>query len=60
MPGLFRSFDAFKRLVEIVDSDYNAIEFCQGTFFEMPGEDIYEMIDYFGNRNKFCTSTSAT
>ena len=52
VPGLFRSFDAFKRLTEIVDSDYNAIEFCQGTFSEMPGEDIYEMIDYFGKRNK--------
>ena len=52
VPGLFRSFDAFKRLVSIVDSDYNAIEFCQGTFSEMPGEDIYEMIDYFGSRNK--------
>ena len=52
VPGLFRSFNAFKRLVEITDSDYNAIEFCQGTFSEMPGEDIYEMIEYFGTRNK--------
>ena len=52
VPSLLRNFAAYKRLVEIVDSDYNAIEFCQGTFSEMPGEDIYEMIDYFGKRNK--------
>jgi mannonate dehydratase len=52
VPGLFRNFAAFKRLIEIVPSDYNAIEFCQGTFSEMPGEDIYEMIEYFASRNK--------
>ena len=45
------SFDAFKRLIEIYPSDYNAIEFCQGTFSEMD-EDIYEMIEYFASRNK--------
>ncbi|MCH8238348.1 MAG: hypothetical protein IIC06_09275, partial [Proteobacteria bacterium] len=26
---------AYKRLIEIVPSDSNAIEFCQGTFSEM-------------------------
>ena len=36
VPGLLRSFDAFKRLMRFADSDYNAIEFCQGTFSEMP------------------------
>lgn len=55
VPQLFRSFDAYKRLIEIVDSPYNGIEFCQGTFSEM--EDaadggIYDMIRYFGERNK--------
>ena len=49
---LFRSFDAYKRLIEIYPSDSNAIEFCQGTFSEMQGEDIYEMIRYFGERKK--------
>jgi len=48
---LFRSFDAYKRLIEIYPSDSNAIEFCQGTFSEM-NEDIYEMIRYFGERKK--------
>ena len=52
IPLLFRNFDSYKRLIEIYPSDYNAIEFCQGTFAEMQGEDIYEMIRYFGERQK--------
>jgi len=51
VPRIMTSFDAFKRLIEIYPSDYNAIEFCQGTFSEMD-EDIYEMIEYFASRNK--------
>ena len=55
IPMLFRSFGAYKRLIEIVDSPHNGIEFCQGTFSEM--EDamdggIYDMIRYFGERKK--------
>ncbi len=55
IPQLFRSFASYKRLIEIVDSDCNGIEFCQGTFAEM--EDaanggIYDMIRYFGERKK--------
>ena len=52
IPQLLRSFDAYRRLIEIVPSDSNAIEFCQGTFSEMQGDDIYEMIRYFGERHK--------
>jgi len=55
IPRLLNSFDAYKRLTEIVDSPSNAIEFCQGTFSEMAdaeGEGIYDMIRYFGERNK--------
>jgi mannonate dehydratase len=51
IPQLLRSFEAYKRLVEIYPSDSNAIEFCQGTFAEMT-DDIYEMIRYFGSRRK--------
>ena len=50
VPRLLGSFDAYKRLTSIVDSPSNAIEFCQGTFSEMEGEDIYEMIQYFTKR----------
>ncbi|MCG3777204.1 MAG: Mannonate dehydratase [Nitrospira sp.] len=51
IPQLFRNFDAYKRLISIVDSPSNAIEFCQGTFSEM-NEDIYEMIEYFVLRKR--------
>lgn len=51
IPRLFRSFAAYKRLIEIYPSDSNAIEFCQGSFSEMQ-DDIYEMIRYFGERKK--------
>ncbi len=53
IPQLLRSFDAYKRLVEIYPSDANAIEFCQGSFAEMSDSvDIYEKIRYFGSRKK--------
>lgn len=55
VPRLLNSFDAYKRLIEIIDSPSNAIEFCQGTFSEMEdadGEGIFNMIRYFGERNK--------
>ena len=51
IPQLLRSFDAYKRLIEIYPSDSNGIEFCQGTFSEM-NDDIYDMIKYFGERKK--------
>jgi len=55
IPRLLTGFEEYKRLIEIVDSPSNAIEFCQGTFSEM--EDaadggIYDMVRYFGERNK--------
>ncbi|MBT3995027.1 MAG: mannonate dehydratase [Chloroflexi bacterium] len=55
IPQLFRSFEAYKRLIGIVESPSNCIEFCQGTFSEMEdakGDGIYEMIEYFGEREK--------
>jgi len=52
IPQLLRSFNSYKRLIEIYPSECNAIEFCQGTFAEMANENIYEMIRYFGERNK--------
>ena len=55
IPRLLNSFAAYKRLVEIVESPSDAIEFCQGTFSEMADakeDGIYKMIRYFGERNK--------
>ena len=55
IPQLFRSFESYKRLLSIVDSPANNIEFCQGTFAEMEDakdEGIYRMIEYFSSRGK--------
>ncbi|NQW19095.1 MAG: mannonate dehydratase [Chloroflexi bacterium] len=55
IPQLLRSFDAYKRLTEIVESPSNAIEFCQGTFSEMADSadgGIYRTIEYFVERKK--------
>jgi mannonate dehydratase len=55
IPRLLTGFDAYKRLTEIVDSPSNGIEFCQGTFAEMPdagNNGIYEMIRYFAEHKK--------
>jgi mannonate dehydratase len=51
LPRIMRSHAAYRRLIEIYPSDSNGIEFCQGTFSEMP-EDVYDAIRYFGSRNK--------
>ncbi len=44
--------DGYKRMMELVPSDYNGIEFCQGTFTEMVGPQVIDVIRYFGERNK--------
>lgn len=45
------SFEGMKRLMELVPSDANGLNFCQGTVAEM-GVDVIEMIRYFGSRKK--------
>jgi mannonate dehydratase len=39
--------DGFQRLLDLVPSPSNAIEFCQGTVSEMPDSDVYEAIDRY-------------
>lgn len=49
------SVDGLKRFVEIAASPYHGLNFCQGTVSEMlerPGEQIYDVIHYFGSRRK--------
>ncbi|MBS7624559.1 MAG: mannonate dehydratase [Candidatus Bathyarchaeia archaeon] len=48
---IFRSVEAFKRLIEMAPSEYNGILFCQGNFALME-TDIMEAIRYFGSRRK--------
>jgi mannonate dehydratase len=49
------SVEGLKRFVEIKPSPYHGLNFCQGTVSEMlekPGEEIYDVIRYFGSRGK--------
>jgi mannonate dehydratase len=49
------SVDGLKRFVAIKESPYHGLNFCQGTVSEMlakPGEEIFDVIRYFGTRKK--------
>jgi mannonate dehydratase len=49
------SVDGLKRFVSINESPYHGLNFCQGTVSEMlekPGEQIFDVIRYFGSRGK--------
>jgi mannonate dehydratase len=49
------SVDGLKRFIEISPSPYHGLNFCQGTVSEMlakPGEQIFDVIRYFGSRGK--------
>ena len=49
------SVEGLKRFVETSASPYHGLNFCQGTVSEMlakPGEEIYDVIRYFGRRGK--------
>ena len=48
---ILRSFEAMKRAMDMLPSESHGLRFCQGTFAEM-GEDVIEVIRYFGSRNK--------
>jgi mannonate dehydratase len=44
--------DRLERILELVPSHANALEFCQGTIAEMPDVDVYETIDRFASAGK--------
>ncbi len=47
--------DGLKKFVSIKESPYHGLNFCQGTVSEMlqkPGAEIYDVIRYFGSRQK--------
>ena len=55
IPQLFRSYDSYRRLLSIVDSRSNAIEFCQGTISEMKdsaNDAIYSFIKEMTDRDR--------
>ena len=45
--------ELYQRLLDLVPSHHNALEFCQGTIAEMRGEmDVYEAIDRYAGQGK--------
>jgi mannonate dehydratase len=49
------SVEGLKRFITIKASPYHGLNFCQGTVAEMlkkPGEEIFDVIRYFGSRGK--------
>ena len=49
------SVDGLKRFLSIAESPYHGLNFCQGTVSEMlekPGQQIFDVIRYFGTRKK--------
>jgi mannonate dehydratase len=47
--------DGLKRFIKTKEGPYHGLNFCQGTVCEMlanPGEEIYDVIRYFGSRHK--------
>ena len=47
--------EGLKRFIDIVDSPYHGLNFCQGTVSEMlkdPAREILDVIRYFGRRKK--------
>jgi mannonate dehydratase len=42
--------EQLQRVLDIVPSRSNALEFCQGTIAEMPDTDIYDVIDHFSRQ----------
>ncbi len=51
-PRLVCTPDRYQRLLDIVPSYYNALEFCQGTIAEMAEGDVYEAIDTYSAQGK--------
>ncbi len=46
--------DRYRRLLDIVPSHNNGIEFCQGTITEMQGADVYDAIRRYASEGKIC------
>ncbi len=47
--------EGLKKFVSMHENPYHGLNFCQGTISEMltnPGEEIFEIIKYFGEQNK--------
>ena len=51
VPQLFRSFEAYKKAMDLVKSENHGLQYCLGNFSEM-GEDINAVTEYFAKQDK--------
>ncbi len=51
VPQLFRSFEAYKKAMDLVKSENHGLQYCLGNFSEM-GEDIDAVTEYFAKQDK--------
>lgn len=49
---IMRSFDNFKRAMEVVDSPVHGLDFCVGSWSEMSPDECMKGIRYFGEQGK--------
>lgn len=55
LKGMYRPLhciDGYRKLVRLIDSPSNCIEFCQGTLSTIEGVDIYSVIEEFASMGK--------
>jgi mannonate dehydratase len=52
LPKLFYSPEEYDRLLELNSSPCSGFELCMGTLQEMPGSDIYDILDRYSKNNK--------
>ena len=52
MPRLVNQPHLYQKLLDIVPSNSNALEFCMGSIQEMSTGNIYEAIEQYGNQDK--------
>lgn len=52
IPRIANSIESYDRILDVVDSEYNGVTFCQGNFAAM-GVDVPETIRHFGDRINF-------
>ena len=53
--GVLGTVEGLKKFITINESPYHGLNFCQGTVCEMledPGKEIFDVIRYFGSRQK--------
>lgn len=51
-PRLMHTAAEYEKVLDLSPSPHNCLELCIGTLAEMPGSDIYEVVDHLSRRNR--------